>query len=128
MSNVRLSKLEFAIMESLWARGRASVREILEGLSDKKRPSYNTVQTMVYRMEAKGVVNRIRMSSNFHMFEPAITREAAQRTLIDELLAIIGGESRPVMTRLIETGKMTKEDIQYAEKILDEGRKGSKRK
>jgi BlaI family penicillinase repressor len=128
MSTVRLTKLEFAIMETLWAKGRASVREVLEGLSGKKRPSYNTVQTMVYRLEAKGVVNRIRMSSSFHMFEPAITREAAQRSLIDELLAIIGGESRPVMTRLIETGKMTKEDIQYAEKILDEGRKGGKRK
>ena len=126
--SVRLSKLEFAIMETLWAKGRVSVREVLEGLPGKKRPSYNTVQTMVYRLEAKGVVNRIRMSTSFHMFEPAITREAAQRTLIDELLAIIGGESRPVMTRLIETGKMTKEDIQYAEKILDEGRKGGKRK
>lgn len=128
MSGARLSKLEFAIMETLWAKGRVSIREVLEGLHGKKRPSYNTVQTMVYRLEAKGVVNRIRMSSNFHMFEPAITREAAQRTLIDELLAIIGGESRPVMTRLIETGKMTKADIEYAERILDEGRKGGKRK
>ena len=128
MSTVKLTKLEFAIMETLWAKGRASVRDVLEGLSSKKRPSYNTVQTMVYRLEAKGVVNRIRMSSSFHMFEAAITREAAQRSLIDELLAIIGGESRPVMTRLIETGKMTKEDIQYAEKILAEGRKGGKRK
>ena len=126
--SARLSKLEFAIMETLWAKGRVSVREVQEGLPGKKRPSYNTVQTTVYRLEAKGVVNRIRMSTSFHMFEPAITREAAQRTLIDDLLAIIGGESRPVMTRLIETGRMTKEDIQYAEKILDEGRKGGKRK
>jgi BlaI family penicillinase repressor len=126
--SVRLSKLEFAIMETLWAKGRVSVREVLEGLPGKKRLSYNTVQTMVYRLEAKGVVNRIRMSTSFHMFEAAITRETAQRTLIDELLAIIGGESRPVVTRLIETGKMTKEDIQYAERILDEGRKGGKRK
>jgi BlaI family transcriptional regulator, penicillinase repressor len=128
MSTVRLSKLEFAIMETLWAKGRVSIREVLEGLPGKKRPSYNTVQTMIYRLEAKRVLIRIRMSSSFHMFEPAITREAAQRTLIDELLAIIGGESRPVMTRLIETGKMTKEDIQYAERILDEGRRGAKRK
>ena len=115
-------------METLWAKGRVSVREVLEGLPDKKRPSYNTVQTMVYRLEAKGVVRRLRMSTNFHMFEPAITREAAQRSLIDELLAVIGGESRPVMARLIETGNMTKEDIQYAEKILEEGRKRGKRK
>ena len=128
MSTVRLSKLEFSIMQTLWSKGRVSIREILEGLPDKKRPSYNTVQTMVYRLEAKGAVTRIRMSGNFHMFEPAITREAAQRSLIDELLATLGGESRPVVARLIETGKMTMEDIEYAEKMFKEGRKGGKKK
>jgi BlaI family penicillinase repressor len=128
MANARLSKLEFSIMETLWTKGRVSIREILEGIPGKKRPSYNTVQTMVYRLEAKGAVTRTRMSGNFHMFEPAITREAAQRSLIDELLAILGGESRPVVARLIETGKMTMEDVEYAEKTLQEGRKGGKRK
>ena len=90
--SVRLSKLEFAIMETYSGQREGagvSVREVQEGLPGKKRPSYNTVQTTVYRLEAKGVVNRIRMSTSFHMFEPTITREAAQRTLIDELLAII---------------------------------------
>ena len=128
MPTVRLSKLEFSIMETLWAKGRVSIREVLEGLPAKKRPSYNTVQTMVYRLEAKGAVARIRMSGNFHMFEPSITREAAQRSIIDELLAILGGESRPVVTRLIETGKMTMDDIEYAEKTLQQSRKGGKRK
>ncbi len=128
MPTVRLSKLEFSIMETLWAKGRVSIREILEGLPAKKRQSYNTVQTMVYRLEAKGAVARIRMSGNFHMFEPSITREAAQRSIIDELLAILGGESRPVVTRLIETGKMTMDDIEYAEKTLQQSRKGGKRK
>jgi len=126
--NARLSKLEFSIMETLWSKGRVSIREILEGLPGKKRLSYNTVQTMVYRLEAKGAVTRLRMSGNFHMFEPAITREAAQRSVIDELLALIGGESRPVVTRLIETGKMTLEDVEYAEKALQEARRGRKRK
>ena len=128
MATPRLSKLDLQIMEALWTRGALSIREIQESFPERHRPAYTTVQTTVYRLEAKGVVNRIRMSTSFHMFEPAITREAAQRTLIDELLAIIGGESRPVMTRLIETGRMTKEDIQYAEKILEEGRKRGKRK
>jgi BlaI family transcriptional regulator, penicillinase repressor len=128
LMNARLSKLEFSIMEALWLKGRVSIREILEGLPGKKRLSYNTVQTMVYRLEAKGAVTRLRMSGNFHMFEPAITREAAQRSVIDELLAIIGGESRPVVTRLIETGKMTLEDVEYAEKMLQEARRGRKRK
>ena len=128
MPNARLSKLEFSVMETLWSKGRVSIREILEGLPDKKRPSYNTVQTMVYRLEAKGAVTRIRMSGNFHMFEPAISREAAQRPVIDELLAILGGKSRPVVARLIETGKLTNDDLESVEKALQEARKGGKRK
>lgn len=123
MANVRLSRLEFVIMETLWTRGQASIREMLEGFPAKKRPTYSTVQTMVYRLEAKGAVKRIRMSGNFHMFEPAVTREAAQRPVIDELLAILGGESRPVFARLIETGKMTMEDVEFAEKALQEARR-----
>jgi predicted transcriptional regulator len=128
MANARLSKLEFSIMETLWSKGRVSIREILEGMPAKKRSSYNTVQTMVYRLEAKGAVTRIRMSGNFHMFEPVITRQAAQRSVIDELLAILGGESRPVVARLIETGKMTMADVEFAEKTLQEARKGGKKK
>ena len=129
MAGVRLSRLEFVIMETLWAKGQASIREMLEGFPAKKRglgkasqPSYSTVQTMVYRLEAKGAVKRIRMSGNFHMFEPAITREAAQGPVIDELLAILGGESRPVFARLIETGKLTMDDVEFAEKALEEQR------
>lgn len=128
MASVKLSKLEFALMETLWSKGRVAIRDILDGVPGKKRPSYNTVQTMVYRLEAKGAVTRIRMSGTFHMFEPAITREAAQKSVIDDLLAILGGKSRPVVTRLIETGKLTMEDVEYAEKTLQEGRKGGKRK
>ena len=127
MGSVRLSRLEFVIMETLWAKGQASIREMLEGFPGKKRPTYSTVQTMVYRLEAKGAVKRIRMSGNFHMFEPAITREAAQGPVIDELLAILGGESRPVFARLIETGKLTMEDVEFAEKALGEAKQKQKK-
>lgn len=128
MPNLKLTRLEFVIMETLWTKGQASIRDMLEGFPAKKRPTYSTVQTMVYRLEAKRAVKRIRMSGNFHMFEPAITREAAQRPVIDELLAILGGQSRPVVARLIETGNLTMEDLEFAEKTLQQARKGSKRK
>lgn len=128
MPNLRLTRLEFLIMETLWTKGQASIRDMLEGFPAKKRPAYSTVQTMVYRLEAKRAVTRIRMSGNFHMFEPAITRQAAQRPVIDELLAILGGQSRPVVARLIETGNLTMEDVEFAEKTLQQARKGGKRK
>jgi predicted transcriptional regulator len=127
-TRLRLSNLEFVIMDTLWTKGRTSIREMLEGFPQKKRPSYSTVQTMVYRLEAKGALTRIRMSGNFHMFEPAITREAAQKPVIDELLTILGGESRPVVARLIQTGKLTMEDVEFAEKALKDLKKGGKSK
>lgn len=125
---LRLTKLEFVIMDTLWNKGRASIREILEGFPEKKRPTYSTVQTMVYRLETKGAVKRLRLSGNFHMFEPAITREAAQKPVIDELLSILGGQSRPVVARLIQTGKLTLEDVEYAEKALRDLKKEGKPK
>ncbi len=118
MAEVKLSKLEMQIMETLWTRGEASIREMQEAFPAKKRPGYTTIQTMVYRMEAKKVVRRVRKLGNFHLFAATITREAAQRRLIDDLLAIFGGQSRPVVAHLIESGKFTLDDVAYAEKTL----------
>src|SRR5581483_3674830 len=102
----------------LWTRGASSVREIQETFPEKKRPAYTTVQTMVYRLEAKKAVRRVRKISNAHIFEAAIARDATQRRLIDELLGLFGGRTQPVMAHLIESGKLTLDDIKEAEKTL----------
>jgi BlaI family transcriptional regulator, penicillinase repressor len=114
----RLSKLELQIMDALWTRGALSVREIQEAFAGKNRPAYTTVQTMVYRLEAKKAIRRVKKIGNAHIFEAAVTRASAQRRLIDELLAFFGGRSQPVMAHLIETGKLTLEDVQQAEQTL----------
>jgi len=125
MAAPALSKLELKIMEALWNRGASSVREIQETFPEKKRPAYTTVQTMFYRLEAKKAVRRVRKVSNAHIFEPAISRDATQRRLIDELLGLFGGRTQPVMAHLIESGKLTLDDIKEAEKALRElGRQG----
>lgn len=118
MPQPRLSKLEFKIMESLWARNECSIREIQESFPSKNRPAYTTIQTTVYRMEAKGIVHRLKKVGNFHVFAPAISREAAQRRLLDDLLALFGGRGQPVMTHLIESGKLSLDDVKEAEKLL----------
>ena len=118
MPDPRLSKLEFRIMEALWSTGDCSIREILDTFPARKRPAYTTVQTTVYRMEIKGVVRRVRKVGNFHIFAAAVSRDAAQRRLIDDLLALFGGRSRPVMAHLIESGKLTLDDVKAAEKTL----------
>ncbi|HXJ90230.1 MAG TPA: BlaI/MecI/CopY family transcriptional regulator [Candidatus Binatia bacterium] len=118
MPSPKLTKLELQIMETLWSRGSASIREIQEAFPEKDRPAYTTIQTTVYRLEAKKAVHRVRKVGNFHIFEPAVSRDAAQRKLIDELLALFGGRTQPVMAHLIETGRLTLADVKEAEKTL----------
>jgi predicted transcriptional regulator len=105
-------------MEALWGRGASSVREIQEALPEKERPAYTTVQTVVYRLEMKNAVRRVKKVGNAHIFEALISRSAAQRRLIDELLALFGGRSQPIVAHLIESGKLTLEDVREAEKTL----------
>ena len=118
----KLTKLELQIMEVLWTRGACSVREIQETFPKAKRPAYTTIQTTVYRMEGKGAVKCVKRISNANIFEASVTRDAARNRLIDDLLGLFG--ARPVMARLVETGKLTLQDVEEARQILKkEGRK-----
>jgi BlaI family transcriptional regulator, penicillinase repressor len=114
----RLTKLELQIMEALWTRGACSVREIQETFPSKNRPAYTTIQTTVYRLEAKKALRVSKRIGNANIFEPAISRDQAQGRLIDELLTLFGGRARPVMAHLIETGKLTLDDVKEAEQTL----------
>ena len=118
MREPKLSRLEFRTMEVLWERGACAIRDILAAFPAKKKPAYTTIQTVVYRLEAKNIVRRVKKVGNFHIFEALISRKAAQRRLIDELLAFFGGSSQPVMAHLIESGKLSLEEIEEAEKTL----------
>jgi len=118
MREQKLSRLEFRTMEVLWERGACAIRDILAAFPAKKKPAYTTIQTVVYRLEAKNIVRRVKKVGNFHIFEALISRKAAQRRLIDELLAFFGGSSQPVMAHLIESGKLSLEEIEEAEKML----------
>ena len=118
MTTTKLSKLEFQIMRALWSRGELSIREIQETFPATHMPAYTTIQTTVYRMEAKTIVRRVKKVGNFHIFAAVISREAAQRRLIDDLLGYFGGQTQPVMAHLIESGKLSLDDIKEAEKDL----------
>jgi len=120
MSSPKLSRLELKVMEALWTNGASSIREIHDAFPKRGRPAYTTVQTMVYRLEVKGAVRRAKKISNAHIFEATVTRDAAQRRLIDDLLGIFGGRSLPVMAHLVEAGKLTMNDIKEVEKLIRE--------
>ena len=114
----RLTKLELRVMEALWERGPSSVREVQETFPEKSRPAYTTVQTVVMRLEVKKAIRRVKKIGNAHIFEAAISRTAAHRRLIDDLLGIFGGRSQPLMAHLIEAGKLTLDDVKEAQELL----------
>jgi BlaI family penicillinase repressor len=118
MATPKLTKLELQIMDTLWSKGESSIREIQDAFPEKAHPAYTTVQTTVYRLEAKNVVKRVRKVGNFHIFAAAVSREVAQKRLIDDLLALFGGRTQPVMAHLIESGKLTMADVKEAERAL----------
>ena len=116
MKSPRLTKLELQIMEALWKNGASSVREIHESFPEKDRPAYTTIQTTIYRMEGKKAVRCVKRIGNANIFEAAVSRDAAQNRLIDDLSGLFGG--RPVMARLVQSGQLTIEDIKEAEQLL----------
>lgn len=118
MKTPKPSKAELRVLEILWRLGSASIRDIQENFPEKNRPAYTTVQTLVYRLETKKALKRVKKPGSVNVFEPVISRTAAQRNFIDEFLGLFGGQMQPVMNQLIETGKLTLEDIQAAEETL----------
>ncbi len=114
----KLTGLELRIMEALWDKGPCSVREIQESFPARKRPAYTTVQTTVYRLETKKALRRVKKISTALIFEAAVSRQAAERRLIDELLNLFGGRSRPIVAHLVESGSLTLDDIREAEHAL----------
>jgi BlaI family transcriptional regulator, penicillinase repressor len=118
VTHPKLTKLELQIMEALWTRGACSVREIQDTFPSKTRPAFTTIQTTVYRLEAKKAVRIAKRVGNANIFEAVISRQAAENRLIDDLLGLFGGRAKPVMARLIESGKLTLDDVKEAEETL----------
>jgi BlaI family transcriptional regulator, penicillinase repressor len=118
MKPPKLTKLELEIMEILWTRGPCAIREIQEAFPKRNRPAYTTVQTTVYRLEGKKTLHRVKKISHAHIFEALISRSAAQSRLIDDLLALFGDRLQPVMAHLIESKRLTLNDVKEAEKAL----------
>lgn len=119
----KLSRLELQIMETLWNQGPCSIPELLEAFPVGKRPAYTTVQTVVYRLEWKKAVRRTGKTGNASVFEPVVSRSAAQHRLIDELLGLFGGRALPIVSHLIDSGKLTRDEVKEAQKALREAAK-----
>ena len=117
---IEFSRQETKILEEFWKHGRLSIREIQESFPKKQRPPYTTVQTLVYRMEEKGALRRIRKIGNAHVFEATVSREQARGHAIEDLLSLFGGRAQTVLAHLVESGKLTRDDIRETEKLIDD--------
>jgi predicted transcriptional regulator len=111
------TRSELQILEEFWQHGRLSIRQIQESFPDMP---YTSVQTTVYRLEERGAVQRVRKIGNAHIFEAVVTREEAQGSVIDNMVALFGGRPQSVMAHLVESGKLTRDDIREAEKLIAE--------
>jgi predicted transcriptional regulator len=118
MFTARLTRLELQIMDVFWTRGACAVREVQQAFEGPKKPAYTTVQTVVYRLETKKALRIVKRISNANVFEAVISRDQAHGRLIDELLTLFGGATKPVMAHLVKTGKLTAADIEDAELAL----------
>jgi predicted transcriptional regulator len=118
MAAPKLTSAELKALRVIWDKGAASIREILESYPARRRPAYTTIQTLVYRLEEKGAVKRTRKIGGAHIFEAVFSRQMAQRKLLDELLDLFGGHIQPLMSHLVETGKLTVEDVDAAKRLL----------
>ena len=129
---VRLTRIELQIMEAFWQLGEASVREVQDTFQGKKRPAYTTIQTVVYRLEEKGALRKVKKVGNAYVFEPAVTRDATHRRLIDDLLVLLDGSTGPLMAHLVDSGRLSLEDLKEIEGRIKgqesqapEGKRGS---
>jgi BlaI family transcriptional regulator, penicillinase repressor len=118
MAQGKFTPLELQIMQALWDRGPICIRDIQESFPEDKRPAYTTVQTTIFRLEGKKAVRRVRKIGNAHIFEAVVSRGVAQSRLIDDLLGLFGGRTQPVIAHLIESGKLTLDDVEEARKTL----------
>ena len=130
---IRLTKFELELMDVLWELGEATIREVQEAIQERKRPAYTTVQTIIARLEEKGAIRRTRKIGKAFLFEPLVSRTSVYRRIIDEFLDLFGGSSEPVVARLVETGKLTLEDLKAAEERAGtaeepRGRRGVRRR
>src|ERR1700733_6283805 len=117
---IKLAKPELQVMDEFWTHGRLSIREIQESFPEPDRPPYTSIQTIVYRLEEKGAVRRVRKIGNAHIFEAAVSRQDVSGRFIDDLLSLFGGRAQTVMAHLVESGKLTRNDIRETEKLIDD--------
>jgi BlaI family transcriptional regulator, penicillinase repressor len=120
----RLSNAERRILEQFWQLGARSVREILDSLPDEERVAYTTVQTLVYRLEQKGALRRVKKIGNAQIFEPAIDQSEFRSGLVHDLLDLFGGSPRLLVSNLLETGTLTLKDLRTLQGALP--KKGSR--
>jgi predicted transcriptional regulator len=125
MSQSRLSKAETRILEQYWKLGTCSVREILDSLPEDERVAYTTVQTLVYRLEEKGALRKVKKIGNAQLFAPAIDQSDYRSGLVSDLLELFGGSPRLLVSNLLETGTLTLKDLKALQSAAEEGRRAN---
>jgi predicted transcriptional regulator len=127
MREPRLSKAEVRILEQFWKLGTASVREVLDSLPDDERVAYTTVQTLVYRLEEKGALRKVKKIGNAQLFQPAMDQNQYRSRIVRDLLDLFGGSPRLLVSNLLENGTITLRDLKALQSTAASGNSGRSR-
>ena len=111
------------MLEQFWKLGASSVREVLETLPEDERVAYTTIQTLVYRLEQKGALRKVKKIGNAQVFEAAIDQSDYRGGLLRDMLDLFGGSPRLLVSNLLETGTLTLRDLKSLQSAPTHGRK-----
>jgi BlaI family transcriptional regulator, penicillinase repressor len=120
--STQLTDSEQAIMEILWSKGEASVREIADELSLQKATAYTTVQTMCKIIAEKGYADFKKEGKAF-IYRPAISKKDARQTALSSLLnKFFGGSPEVLAQHLIQETDIELGDLEALQKQIDESK------
>ena len=118
-----MSPTETEILRLVWELNEATVQQIREKLPSNRSLAYNTVQTLLCRLEQKGYLKH-HLKGRAHVFSALVKpREVIKTTVRDFLGRLFGGDPKPLVQFLAEDGKLDEEDIKRLRELIKKKKK-----
>ena len=117
---IKPTESELEILQVLWLKGVASVREVHEELSKTKEAGYTTTLKLMQIMNEKGLVKRDD-SVKTHIYQPAVTKEKTQKHMLGKMInTLFGGSTTELVIQALGNHKATADELEEIQKLLTE--------
>lgn len=120
MTATKLGRVQLLIMQFLWARGRATAREITDALNETEPIAHSTVQTLLRGLEEKGSIAHEAEGRTFR-FYPLVQEDKFKRSATRDLVErVFGGDVGSLVAHLLNNEKVSSKELQEIRKIIDD--------